>query len=131
MSNKQADNNNNNKRTPSDNKTNNNNNSGSNAENIEFATSKKNLILNNNKGDKYIENINNNLTFISEFIRSKSGIAGVIILLILIFMTLYAFFGIPFASFKEWNNPNYRIDNPRLASPIWSDFFVFLGRNTP
>ncbi len=131
MSNKQADNNNNNKRTPSDNKTNNNNNSGSNAENIEFATSKKNLILNNNKGDKYIENINNNLTFISEFIRSKSGIAGVIILLILIFMTLYAFFGIPFASFKEWNNPNYWIDNPRLASPIWSDFFGFLGRNTP
>lgn len=131
MSNKQADNNNNNKRTPSDNKTNNNNNSGSNAENIEFATFKKNLILNNNKGDKYIENINNNLTFISEFIRSKSGIAGVIILLILIFMTLYAFFGIPFSSFKEWNNPNYWIDNPRLASPIWSDFFGFLGRNTP
>jgi peptide/nickel transport system permease protein len=131
MSNKQADNNNNNKRTHSDNKTNNNNNSGSNAENIEFATSKKNLILNNNKGDKYIENINNNLTFIAEFIRSKSGIAGVIILLILIFMTLYAFFGIPFASFKEWNNPNYWIDNPRLASPIWSDFFGFLGRNTP
>jgi peptide/nickel transport system permease protein len=131
MSNKQADNNNNNKRTHSDNKTNNNNNSGSNAENIEFATSKKNLILNNNKGDKYIENINNNLTFIAEFIRSKSGIAGVIILLILIFMTLYAFFGIPFASFKEWNNPNYWIDNPRLASPIWSDFFGFLGRNIP
>ena len=117
MSNKQADNNN--------------NNSGSNADNIEFPTSKKNLILNNNTSDKSIHNINNNLTFISEFIRRKSGIAGVIILLILVSMTIYALFGIPFASFKEWNNPNYWIDNPRLASPIWSDFFGFLGRDTP
>lgn len=139
MSNKQADNNNNNnnERTPSDNETNNNNNfnnnnnSGSNAKNLEFATSEKNLILNNNNGDKYTENINNNLTFISKFIRSKSGIAGVVILLILVSMTLYAFFGIPFASFKEWNNPNYWIDNPRLASPIWSDLFGFFGRNIP
>ncbi|HEX2487168.1 MAG TPA: ABC transporter permease [Nitrososphaeraceae archaeon] len=117
MSNKQADNNN--------------NNSGSNADNIEFPTSKKNLILNNNTSDKSIHNINNNLTFISEFIRRKSGIAGVIILLILVSMTIYAFFGIPSASFKEWNNPNYWIDNPRLASPIWSDFFGYLGRDTP
>jgi peptide/nickel transport system permease protein len=117
MSNKQADNNN--------------NNSGSNADNIEFPTSKKNLILNNNTSDKSIHNINNNLTFISEFIRRKSGIAGVIILLILVSMTIYAFFGIPFASFKEWNNPNYWIDNPRLASPIWSNFFGYLGRDIP
>jgi peptide/nickel transport system permease protein len=117
MSNKQADNNN--------------NNSGYNADNIEFPTSKKNLILNNNTSDKSIHNINNNLTFISEFIRRKSGIAGVIILLILVSMTIYAFFGIPFASFKEWNNPNYWIDNPRLASPIWSDFFGYLGRDIP
>ena len=113
MSNKQADNNN--------------KYSGSNADNIEFPTSKKNLILNNNTSDKSIHNI----TFISEFIRRKSGIAGVIILLILVSMTIYALFGIPFASFKEWNNPNYWIDNPRLASPIWSDFFGFLGRDTP
>ena len=117
MSNKQADNNN--------------NNSGSNADNIEFPTSKKNLILNNNTSDKSIHNINNNLIFISEFIRRKRGIAGVIILLILVSMTIYAFFGIPFASFKEWNNPNYWIDNPRLASPIWSDFFGSLGRDIP
>ena len=131
MSNKESDNNNNIDHTHSDNEINNNKNSGSNAKNIEFANSKKNLILKNNKDDKYTENINNNLTFISEFIRSKSGITGVIILLILISMTLYAFFGIPFLSFKEWNNPNYWIDNPRLASPIWSDFYGFFGRNIP
>jgi len=49
----------------------------------------------------------------------------------LISMSLYAFFGIPFESFKEWNNPNYWIDNPRLASPMWSDFFGILGRSIP
>ena len=84
MSNKESDNNNNIDHTHSNNEINNNKHSGSNAKNIEFANSKKNLILNNNKDDKYTENINNNLTFISEFIRSKSGITGVIILLILV-----------------------------------------------
>ncbi len=135
MSSRQGDNNNNNnnnnKRKHSNNATNNNNNSDSNTKRIEFATSKKNLILNNNKEDEYIQNVNNNLTFIYQFIRSKNAIAGVLILLFLVSMTLYAFFGIPFASFKEWNNPNYWIDNPRLASPIWSDFFGLLGRNVP
>ncbi|MGZ5471001.1 MAG: hypothetical protein ACXWE0_04960 [Nitrososphaeraceae archaeon] len=135
MSSKQGDNNNNNnnnnKRKHSNNETNNKNNSDSNIRKIEFATSKKDLILNNNKEDEYIQNVNNKLTFIYEFIRSKSAFAGVLILLFLVSMTLYAFFGIPFASFKEWNNPNYWIDNPRLASPIWSDFFGLLGRSVP
>jgi peptide/nickel transport system permease protein len=131
MSDKKADNNNSNDHIHSKNETNNSKNSESNAKNIEFAISKKNLILNNNKGEKDTENINNNLTLLSEFIRSKSGITGVVILLILILMTLYAFFGIPFTSLKEWNNPNYWIDNPRLASPIWSDFFGIFGKNIP
>ncbi len=131
MSDKKADNNNSNDHIHSKNETNNSKNSDSNAKNIEFAISKKNLILNNNKGDKDTENINNNLTLLSEFIRSKSGITGVVILLILILMTLYAFLGIPFTSLKEWNNPNYWIDNPRLASPIWSDFFGIFGKNIP
>src|SRR5688500_10639644 len=111
MSRNQGDNNNNNSNKPkhSNNETKNNNNSDSNTRKIEFATSKKNLILNNNKEDEYIQNVNNNLPFIYEFIRSKSAIAGVLILLFLVSMTLYAFFGIPFASFKEWNNPTYWI----------------------
>ncbi len=124
-------NNNNNKRNSSNNETKNDDNSDPNVKNKEFTIFKKNSILNNNTGTKNIQNVNNNFTFISEFIRNKSGIAGVSILLFLVSMSLYAFFGIPFESFKEWNNPNYWIDNPRLASPVWSDFFGLLGKSIP
>src|SRR5919112_149496 len=110
-------------------KNNNNNNSDSNIKNVEVANTEK-LILRNRKKSK--TNINkNDSSLLSEFKRSKSGIAGVVILLFLVSMTIYAFFGIPFTSFKEWNNPNYWIDNPRLASPIWSNFGGFFGRNIP
>jgi peptide/nickel transport system permease protein len=110
-------------------KNNNNNNSDSNIKNVEVANTKK-LILRNRKKSK--TNINkNDSSLLSEFKRSKSGIAGVVILLFLVSMTIYAFFGIPFTSFKEWNNPNYWIDNPRLASPIWSNFGGFFGEKTP
>src|SRR5687768_3073882 len=110
-------------------KNNNNNNSDSNIKNVDVANTKK-LILRNRKKSK--TNINKyDSSLLSEFKRSKSGIAGVVILLFLVSMTIYAFFGIPFTSFKEWNNPNYWIDNPRLASPIWSNFGGFFGEKTP
>ena len=113
------------------NKNNNNNNSDSNIENVEVANTKK-IILRNRKKSKANNNNNrNDSSFLSEFKRSKSGIAGVVILLFLISMTIYAFFGIPFTSFKEWNNPNYWIDNPRIASPVWSNFGGFFGEKTP
>ncbi len=111
-------------------KNNNNNNSDSNIKNVEVANTKK-LILRNRKKSKTNINNKNDSSLLSEFKRSKSGIAGVVILLFLVSMTIYAFFGIPFTSFKEWNNPNYWIDNPRLASPIWSNFGGFFGEKTP
>ncbi|MGI0051209.1 MAG: hypothetical protein ACRD8K_05675, partial [Nitrososphaeraceae archaeon] len=93
-------NNNNNKSNSSNNDTKNDDNSDPNVKNKEFTIFKKNSILNNNTENKNIQNVNNNLTFISEFIRNKNGIAGVSILLFLVSMSLYAFFGIPFESFK-------------------------------
>lgn len=108
----------------------NNNNSDSNIKNVEVANTKK-VILRNRKKIKANNNNRNDPSFLSEFKRSKSGIAGVVILLFLVSMTIYAFFGIPFTSFKEWNNPNYWIDNPRLASPVWSNFGSFFGEKTP
>jgi peptide/nickel transport system permease protein len=120
MSKLNEDNNNNN---------NNNNSADSNTENIELNNIKK-LILRNIKKSK-TNNNKNDSSLLSEFKRSKSGIAGVAILLFLVSMTIYAFFGISFTSFKEWNNPNYWIDNPRLASPIWSNFGGFFGEKIP
>lgn len=53
--------------------------------------------------------------------RSKGGIAGAIILLFLISITLYAVFYIPLDSFKQWNNPDYWIDYPKSAAPAWTN----------
>lgn len=108
----------------------NNDNSDSNIEKVHIDTTKKEVILRNRKKDKNNNNRNYS-SLLSEYKRSKSGIAGVIILLVLISMTIYAFFGIPFTSFKEWNNPNYWIDNPRIASPVWSNFDGLFGGKTP
>src|SRR5919112_4189630 len=53
------------------------------------------------------------------FKRSRGGLAGVAILFGLILMTLYAAAAIPLKSFTQWNNPNFWIDNPKSAMPVW------------
>ena len=58
-----------------------------------------------------------------QFLRLKSGVAGVAILLFLIALSLYAAIAIPLESFKQWNNPNYWIKYPKAATPDWINFF--------
>src|ERR671910_2106212 len=108
----------------------NNDDAHSNRKNL-IAHTKKVMSRNRKKSKSNTNNTRNGSSFLAEFKHSKSGIAGVFILLLLISMTLYAFFGIPLTSIKEWNKPNYWIDNPRLASPIWSNFGGFFGEKTP
>src|SRR5919199_2327174 len=62
--------------------------------------------------------------FIRKFWRSKSGAAGVIILLFLIALSLYAAVVVPLESFKQWNNPNYWIKYPKAAMPSWINVFT-------
>lgn len=61
--------------------------------------------------------------FIRQFWRLKSGVAGVVILLFLIALSLYAAIAVPLESFKQWNNPNYWIKYPKAAMPSWINFF--------
>src|SRR5919107_4509850 len=63
--------------------------------------------------------------FLREFSQSKSGMAGVIILLSLIIIMLYAILAIPLESFRQWNNPNYWIDYPKAAAPQWTNIGIF------
>lgn len=65
---------------------------------------------------------------IKEFRRSKSGLAGVAILLGLIMVTIYAVAAIPLESFGQWNNPNFWIDLPKAAAPAWTNL---LGSKVP
>lgn len=61
---------------------------------------------------------------------SRAGVAGIIILLILISMTLYAAIAVPLESFKQWNNPDYWIDYPKDAAPAWTNLLPF-GQKAP
>jgi peptide/nickel transport system permease protein len=58
---------------------------------------------------------------IRKLTHSRSGIAGAVILLFLILITLYAVFSIPLDSFKQWNNPGYWIEYPKAAAPAWTN----------
>ena len=60
-------------------------------------------------------------TVLRKISHSKGGIAGAIILVFLISITLYAVFYIPLDSFKQWNNPDYWIDYPKAAAPAWTN----------
>lgn len=62
--------------------------------------------------------------FLNKFRRSKSGIAGVTILFLLIGMSIYAAAAVPLDSFRQWNNPNYWIKYPKSAMPAWTNIFT-------
>jgi peptide/nickel transport system permease protein len=59
------------------------------------------------------------LEIFNGFKRSRGGLAGVAILFGLILMTIYAVAAIPLTSFTQWNDPNFWIDHPKSAMPVW------------
>ena len=59
-----------------------------------------------------------------EFLKSKMGITGIIILGILIMISIIAIITIPIEMFQEWNNPVNWISNPKAAMPIWVNIFM-------
>jgi len=59
-----------------------------------------------------------------EFLKSKMGIAGVAILVILISISAVTTIVIPVETFQEWNNPGSWIAYPKTAIPIWINLFL-------
>jgi peptide/nickel transport system permease protein len=59
---------------------------------------------------------------IRQFRRSKSGMAGVFLLLALVLMSVYAALAVPFESLRQWNNPVFWVDLPQSAAPAWTNF---------
>lgn len=60
----------------------------------------------------------------SELLKSKTGIAGILILTILIGVSIVATITIPMETFKQWNNPGNWIFYPKTASPAWLNLFI-------
>jgi peptide/nickel transport system permease protein len=62
---------------------------------------------------------------ISGFRRSKLGLTGIIILIFLVGISIYAITSIPLTSFRQWNSPTYWIDYPASAAPAWTNVGLF------
>ena len=60
----------------------------------------------------------------NEFLRSKIGIAGISILAILVTVSIVAIVAIPNETFSQWNNPGNWISYPKVAIPVWVNFFL-------
>src|SRR6478736_6958293 len=61
-------------------------------------------------------------TIWKEFSRSKIGIAGIAILVILFSMSVIAFVTIPLENFKTWNDPASWLLYPKSAQPAWINY---------
>ena len=59
-----------------------------------------------------------------EFFKSKTGIAGITILSILIFTSIIVVVAIPGDTFNDWNNPGKWISYPKVAIPVWINLFL-------
>jgi peptide/nickel transport system permease protein len=59
-----------------------------------------------------------------EFLKSKIGISGIIILAILVITSLMTMILIPVDTLKEWNNPSSWIAYPKVAIPVWVNWFM-------
>lgn len=59
-----------------------------------------------------------------EFNNSRMGMAGIIILGILILTSVLTMVTIPLETFQEWTNPNSWLQYPKSAVPIWVNFFL-------
>ncbi|HII05599.1 MAG TPA: ABC transporter permease, partial [Nitrosopumilus sp.] len=59
-----------------------------------------------------------------EFLKSRMGVAGIVILTILISISIITMIIIPIETFQEWNNPESWITYPKTAIPIWVNLFL-------
>ena len=59
-----------------------------------------------------------------EFLKSKMGIIGMIILGVLIITSIISIIFIPVETFQKWNNPESWISHPKIAIPVWINYFI-------
>ena len=58
-----------------------------------------------------------------EFLKSRMGIVGIGILGILITTSIISIIFIPVETFQKWNNPENWISYPKIAVPVWINYF--------
>ena len=59
-----------------------------------------------------------------EFLKSKMGIAGIVILVVLVSISIGTVIIIPLETFQQWNNPQSWISYPKTSMPLWVNLFM-------
>lgn len=59
-----------------------------------------------------------------EFLKSKIGISGIIMLAALVAISIGAAVIIPVETFQQWNNPQSWLEYPKTAIPSWVNLFM-------
>ena len=59
-----------------------------------------------------------------EFLKSKMGISGIVILILLVAISIGTIISIPVETFQQWNNPQSWIDYPKTSIPSWVNLFM-------
>ncbi|RLE65041.1 MAG: ABC transporter permease [Thermoprotei archaeon] len=66
---------------------------------------------------------------LKEILRTKSGLIGVIILVLMVVLSIFAVIYTPYDIVNAWNDPVFWQSNPRLAAPEWIN--IIAGINLP
>ena len=64
----------------------------------------------------------NTKEILHEFSKSKIGLAGIGILVLLFALSIIAVITIPVDTFKEWNDPSSWINYPKTSQPAWVNY---------
>ena len=59
-----------------------------------------------------------------EFLKSRIGIAGIVILAMLVSVSIITALVIPVETFQQWNNPQSWIEYPKTTLPSWVNLFM-------
>jgi peptide/nickel transport system permease protein len=62
-------------------------------------------------------------SYAREFLKSRSGVIGLVLLVLLLATSLYVVIVIPPSEAYKWDNPSEWTDNPQAAPPVWVNYF--------
>ena len=62
-------------------------------------------------------------SYVREFLKSRSGAVGLVMMVLLIATSLYVVVAIPQSQISKWHNPEAWQGNPSSAPPVWVSYF--------
>lgn len=62
-------------------------------------------------------------SYLREFLKSRSGVVGLVMLVLLLAASVYALASVPQSQVYKWDNPAAWEGNPAAAPPVWVNFF--------